>query len=300
MIHHQQIDLNDMRLFVAVVRAGSLSKASEWLHIPKSRLSRRLTELEQQLGTTLIDRSRKGVRLNEVGEKFFEQAQEMLAYAEQAINAVQNSLETPNGRLKITISTEILRNILAPYLAEFLALYPQISLDIQTQNQNINMLQQGIDIAFRIGDPIHHDIVARQLKTFQLGLYATRHYLERYGIPHQPEALNHHQLLQKDDGPAWILHKQQQTFHVHSPKRVISNDFNLLERLVNDHAGIALLPEYYAHHSNWQQLLTDWQIEPVPLHLLYYKNRGSVPVIRAFVQFIIDKLQDETGNEKGR
>ena len=288
---NEKIDLNDMRLFVAVVRAGSLSKASELLGVSKSRLSRRLTGLENALGTTLLDRGRRGILLNELGTQFFQQAEAMLQCAEQAVAGVQRGLDEPRGRLRIFISTEILRDVLAPHLGDYLRRYPAVNMEVQTQNAPVNMIQTGIDVAFRMGDLRSNDMVARKIREWRLGLYATAPYLAEYPPIVIPEDLEQHQLLQKYDGPEWVLHKNQRHVVVHGAKRLLSNDFNLLEKLVEAHQGIALLPEYMARHGMWQRILPDWQIESVPLHLLYYKNRGGVPVIRSFVEFVSAQIQ---------
>lgn len=97
---------------------------------------------------------------------------------------------------------------------------------------------------------------------------------------------------EKYDGADWTLAKPPHCFEVRSPKRVSSNDFNLLERLVDEKQGIALLPEYMARRPAWRRVLPDWQIESVPLHLLYYKNRGSVLVVRTFVEFVLEKVRE--------
>ena len=188
---------------------------------------------------------------------------------------MQRGLDEPRGRLRISVSTEILRDVLAPHLGDYLRRYPAVNMEVQTQNAPVNMIQTGIDVAFRMGDLRSNDMVARKIREWRLGLYATAPYLAEYPPIVIPED----------------LHKNQRHVVVHGAKRLLSNDFNLLEKLVEAHQGIALLPEYMALHGMWQRILPDWQIESVPLHLLYYKNRGIVPVIRSFVEFVSAQIQ---------
>lgn len=121
----EKISLDDIRLFVAVVQAGSLSRASELTGIPVSRLSRRLTELETALGTQLMNRGKKGVSLNEVGKRFFEHGQNMLQQAQQALESVQENLKHPGGLLRLSIAGDIYHHLLAPLLPEYLSAYPR-------------------------------------------------------------------------------------------------------------------------------------------------------------------------------
>jgi DNA-binding transcriptional LysR family regulator len=285
----ERIDLNDMRFFVATVQAGSLSRAAEQLNLPKSRLSRRLTELETALGSKLIDRSRNGVRLNELGEPFYRHAVMMLECADNAVGSVAQSLSTPQGLLRISVSSEVLQLVITPHLSRYLRRYPEVSLEISMENRQINMIQDGIDIALRIGMPQQEDLVAKQVGSINLGIYASIDYLAQYGTPQTPNELAQHTLLHKSDGREWRLHQNGKSEKITSAKRVTTNDAELLAQLVGDGIGIALLPEMGTLiKPEWVRLLPDWQLDSVPLYAIYYKNRGFVPTVRSFVEFMAE------------
>ncbi|TNH05060.1 LysR family transcriptional regulator [Testudinibacter sp. TR-2022] len=287
----ERIDLNDMRFFVATVQAGSLSRAAEQLNLPKSRLSRRLTELETALGSKLLDRGRNGVRLNELGEPFYRHAIMMLECADNAVNSVAQSLSTPRGLLRISLSSEVLRHCITPHLGQYLRRYPEVSLDIHMENRRINMIQDGIDIALRVGSPEQEDLVAKKVGEMTLGLYASVDYLHQNGIPQTPDQLAQHTLLHKSDGREWLFHQHGKSEKVNANKRVNANDAGLLAELVNDNIGIALLPEVGSLiNPSWIKLLPDWTLDPVPLYAIYYKNRGFVPTVRSFVEFVAECL----------
>lgn len=146
-----QVDLNNMRLFVSVVQAGSLTKAAELLNIPKSHLSRHLTELETSLGTRLMDRGRQGIRLNALGQRFLHNAQEMLSMAQLAIDDVVDNTQKPKGLLRISVPTEIEWGLLMQHLPKYFRLYPEVNLEVQIDSRKINLVQDGIDIALRAG-----------------------------------------------------------------------------------------------------------------------------------------------------
>ncbi|HDR1345751.1 TPA: LysR family transcriptional regulator [Pasteurella multocida] len=283
----ERIDLNDMRFFVATVQAGSLSRAAEQLNLPKSRLSRRLTELETALGSKLLDRGRNGVRLNELGEPFYRHAMMMLECADSAVNSVAQSLSTPQGLLRISVSSEVLRQLVAPHLSRYLRRYPEVSLEISMDNRRVNMIQDGIDIALRIGLPQQEDLVAKQVGLIELGVYAAAGYLAQHDTPHTPSQLAQHTLLHKSDGRDWLFSQGGKNEKVTAVKRVASNDASVLAQLVDDEIGIALLPQMGdLINPTWIRLLPDWTLEPVPLYAIYYKNRGFVPTVRSFVEFM--------------
>lgn len=285
------IDLNDIRLFVAVVQAGSFSKAAELLNTPKSRLSRRISRLEADLGTALMDRSKRGVLLNEVGEQFYLRAQEMMQAAQTAVNSVQGKLDIPGGLLRMSVSTEIGRGFLMLHLAEYMRRYPDVMLEVEINNKKINMIQDGIDIAFRLGLPEGDNIVARKLTDIELGLFAAESYLQRAGRPQSPHELHGHALLNKYDGPEWRFYSKQHSVNIQSNNKLSSNDANLLGQMVSEGAGIALLPCFdNMLRQDWIRLLPEWEVEKMPLYLVYYKNRGSIPTIRSMVDFLLEKF----------
>lgn len=288
------IDLNDIRLFVAVVQSGSLTQASELLNLPKSYLSRHLTQLETALGTTLMDRGRRGVALNELGERFYVNAQEMLRLAQHSIDDIHDCLDLPHGLLRLSVSTEVGRSVLMHHLPEYLSLYPQVDLEVQIDNRKINMIQDGIDIAIRVGTVDNEHVVARHLMDVSFGLFATPDYLARHGTPTTPHELYHHQLIYKYDGVGWTFHQAGQCVSIINHARLRCNDFNLAGQMVADGVGIALLPLFdNLIRDDWVQLLTDWQIAKVSLYVIYYKNRGAVATVRSFVDYMLGRIRTD-------
>lgn len=288
----QKIDLNDMKLFVSVVQAGSLTKASELLCMPKSHLSRHLTELEESLGTRLMDRSRRGIVLNELGSRFYLHAQEMLRFAQIAIDDVHQNLQHPSGLLRLSVSTEVGRGLLMQHLPEYFKRYPAVQLEVQIDNRKVNMIQDGIDIAFRIGALNNENVVARKLTEIKLGVFASPRYLAEYGTPQNPHELYGHHLIYKYDGPEWLFHQKNQTVHIQHHHKLSCNDFNLAGQMVADDVGIALLPLFdNLIREDWVQLFTEWQIDSVPLYLVYYKNRGATSTVRSMIEFLFERIK---------
>ncbi|MDO5050649.1 MAG: LysR family transcriptional regulator [Moraxella equi] len=284
-----RINLNDFSLFVTVVQAGSFSKAAEITNIPKSRLSRRISHLEENLGITLMGRGKKGVVLNDAGEEFYLHALEMIQTAEHAISHAQGRLDKPSGLLRMSVSTEVGRGILIHHLAEYMARYPDVTLKIEINNKKINMIQDGMDISLRLGKITDENVVARKWLEIETGLFASTDYLERMGTPQSPHELYHHQLLYKYDGPEWYFHYKHHEVHINNKNRLNSNDANLLGKMVADGMGISLLPILdNMVMPNMQRILPEWRTETVPLYIIYYKNRSSTPALQSMVNFLLN------------
>lgn len=293
----QKIDLNNMKLFVSVVQAGSLTRASELLCLPKSYLSRHLTELEQSLGIVLMDRGRHGVVLNETGIRFYKNCQEMLQMAQLALDEIQDSLEQPQGLLRLSVSTEMGRSFLMNHLAEYLKIYPNVDLEIQIDNRKINLIQDGVDIAFRAGSVDNDNVVARKLFDIEFGLFAKECYLEDNGMPKTPHELYGHELIYKYDGPAWRFCHKHHIVEIDKQYKIRCNDFHLAGQMVNDGVGIALLPLFPSLiQEQWVRVLPQWRIENVPLYLVYYKNRGAA--VRSMVDFLLERCHSYTRQEE--
>ncbi len=287
----ENVDLNDIRLFVSVVQAGNLSKAADLTGIPKSRLSRRLSRLEGHLGTCLMDRSKRGVALNDVGERFYQHAQVMLSAAQQAVEDIAGNLHTPSGVLKIVVSTELGRGFLMGYLGDYLHSYPEVSLDVQIDNRKINLIQDGTDIALCFGLPENDNVVARKLTEIELGLFASPDYLAYKGQPKSPHELYGHMLLRRTH-LSWQFVYKNHHVSVEGAQRLLSNDFNLIGQMVSDGVGIALLPCFpNMVRPEWIRLLPEWEVEKLPVYLVYYRNRGNVAAVRSLVDFLFGKIK---------
>ncbi|MFB6349831.1 LysR substrate-binding domain-containing protein [Moraxella sp. ZJ142] len=285
------VNLNDISLFVTVVQAGSFSKAEEITAIPKSRLSRRISELEKNLGTALIGRSKKGVVLNEVGEQFYLKAKEMMQAAQLALDSVQHRLNEPSGLLRMSVSTEIGRGILMHHLAEYRERYPNVRLAVEINNKRVNMIHEGVDIALRVGVIDDENVVARKLTEIQFGLFAHQDYLQKHGTPNSPHELHQHSLLYKYDGIEWQFSHKGHQVHIQPHSSISSNDANFLGKMVADAAGIALLPIFDTMIlPNMVQILPEWEIPTIPLYAVYYKNRGAVPTVQSMVAFLREKI----------
>ncbi len=289
----ERVNLNDVALLVATVQAGSLSAAALALDLPKSHVSRRLSALETALGSKLLDRSRSGVRLNELGERFYQRARLMVDCADQAVACVGAGLSEPQGLLRLSLPLEIHRLLLEGRLADFLRRYPAVQLEVHSDNRPVALLREGVDLALRVGPVLIPDVVARPLGTFHFGLYAAPGLLAGDAV----EALAALPLLIKSDGPPPLLQRGRERRELTNPRRVAANDAFQLATLARAGLGLAFLPNLPGLTAGLERIWPDWQSAPLPFSALYYKNRGYAPTVRAFIDWLQGELRPELGPE---
>lgn len=285
------LNLEDLRLFVAIVQAGSLSRASQLTGVAVSRLSRRLTALEGTLGTKLVNRGKKGVHLNELGEGFLTHAQAILEHSYFALTNIQNKLGSPQGKLRLSLPTDM-ANLIIDKLPSYLAKHPQVRLELMLSQDKIQMIQDGIDIAIRAGAINNENVVAKPLFLIESCVYASPSYLAKNGTPTHPADLTKHKLIAQSLTVPWqfitkTAQEDRQTLMINPLPLVACNDFLAVKELLSAHLGIGVLPKSLALDTNLVPLLTDWQLPAAPLSVIYYKNRGAIATIKSFVDWLM-------------
>src|SRR5882724_1919078 len=238
------MNLNAAQMFVSVVQAGSLSAAADRLGIPLATLSRQVRELEQQLKVQLLERSVRGTRLTDAGARLYEHASrgiEALVEGEQAVMSDQARLK---GRLRLSLPPTF-----EPWwelLATFRQRYPDIQVHVYTTERRVDLIEDGIDVALRVGAIVHETMVARRVLAYRHTLVASPQLLERFGMPAQPNALHRFPCAVWTSGidvPArWVLGE-----HVVEPKAVLStNDYHHLRSRALEGDVVTELPPFLA------------------------------------------------------
>lgn len=188
-------DLSAIIAFVRVVEAHSFAAAARQLGMSASGVSRALTRLETRLGVRLLARSTRSLRVTEEGAQFYQRCQRILADLADATEAVGEARERPQGRLRVASTMSIGRAALLPYLPEFHARYPEIRLELVMGDRPIDMIEEGVDCAIRIGDLADSSLVARRIGRLRLITCAAPAYLRRHGIPRRLEDLTRHDCI---------------------------------------------------------------------------------------------------------
>jgi DNA-binding transcriptional LysR family regulator len=306
----EEFDLNEMAIFVRVVESGSFTGAAKALGLPKSTVSRKITQLEERLGVRLIQRTTRSLSLTDTGSAYHAHCARILTDIEEANIAVTQMQTTPTGTLRITAPVLFGSTVLSGLVAEYMELHPQVNIDLVLSDQFLDLVQDGIDVAFRVGQLEDSSLIGRYLGDVTAMVCASPDYIAKFGKPAHPDDLKNHQIIAASNRSQWTLigpEKQEHTFNF--KPRLQVNDLSSLYTLTLCGAGIAALPVLIAASAikskNLVPLLCDWPFEAYPIHTLYASNRHLSAKVRSFVDFVIERVRpnppwlvDMEGHEK--
>ncbi|RTL33368.1 MAG: LysR family transcriptional regulator [Burkholderiales bacterium] len=293
------IEPNDLLLFARVVDAHSFSRAAERLGLPKSTVSRRVAALEAQLGERLLLRTTRKLTLTDFGHTVLEHAQQIVAEVDAAATLAQHRQARPSGRLRVTMPADFASEVLATPMAEFVQLYPAISLELDLTPRRVDLIADNMDLAIRMGDlPDDASLAARKLAVFTAGLYASPAYLAQRGHPSEPEALMEHdalRLLGRDgDAVPWVLQRGAERWEGIPPGRATANSPDLLMRMALTGAGITLISDYFAEAhvraGTLLPVLPDWRPPSTDAWAVFPGRRLMPARTRVFLDTLQSKL----------
>lgn len=288
-------DLNDLSYFAAVVSNGGFSAAARVLAIPKSRVSRRIAVLEEQLGVRLIERSTRRFAVTEVGQQIYAHARAALAEAESIADVVGRLKAEPQGLVRISCP-QGLDAFLAKALPRLLMRHPRLRVQVIVTNRRIDLIEEGIDIALRVRERLDTDadLQVRIIGRAASVLVASPEFLNTHGRPETPAqiaslpTLGHTERLGRD---RWALRDRNGREEIidHTP-RLSASQFDMLTQAAIDGIGIALLPQLYAsaelEAGRLERLLPEWSAPEGISHLVFTSRRGLLPSVRALLDFL--------------
>lgn len=292
-------DLNDLFYFAKVVEAGGFAAAGRLLGIPKSRLSRRIAELENRLDARLLQRTTRKLALTDIGERYLRHCQAMLLEAEQAEETVASLTSEPRGRLRVSAPVGIAT--LPELVSGFLAAYPQVQLELLQTNRRVDLLNEGIDVALRVrsADDEDPNLITRRLVPAQGYLVASPALLQGQAIhaPHDLSKLPVLGALETDRKVHLrLLHDSGRQQELILEARLAIEDFNVRKRAALDGLGFSMLPAPFCHAELESgllvRLLPDWSLPPANLQAVYTHRRGLLPAVRAWIEYISQASHD--------
>lgn len=295
-------DLNDLRFFAAVVEHGGFSAAARALGAPKSRLSKRVALLEERLGVRLLQRTTRRFAITEVGERFYAHCRAMLEEAQAAQDAVDELRAEPRGIVRASCPVSFSQTVLAHVLPEFLAQYPKVQVRIVASNRRVDVINEGFDVAIRVRTKIDTDaaLVLRSFGQSRVLLAANPKFLDEHGRPETPEQLESLPLLsQYEHDGAQVL----ELFDANGAKvsvemraRMICGEFNVLYEAARRGMGVTALPEFVCApailRGELEVVLPAWSMPQGMAHFVYPSRRGLLPSVRAFVDFLAERLPE--------
>jgi len=289
----------DMQMFVRVVETGSISAAAERLEVAKSAVSRRLAELENRLGAQLLHRTTRRLNLTDSGRAFFDQAQRILADLAEAEAAVSQAHTALKGRLRVALPLSFGLLHLAPLIEEFMALHPDVEFDLDFNDRQIDLMQEGIDLAIRIANLPDSSLIARRLAPVRHLLSASPAYLARHGTPTRPEDLQHHVCLAYSNlaNPGVWPYRTPDgvTGSVQVPVKLKANNGDFLYQAALAGHGLILHPTFYLRDALRSgalvPVLTDIVWPELNAYAVYPPTRHLSSRVRALVDFLAQRFE---------
>jgi len=291
--------LDELQAFAAVVDAGSITAAAEQLGLTVSGISRALGRLEKKLDTTLLSRTTRRLQLTEEGAVFLARARAVLAALDEAEEQMAARRHQPSGRLRVNAATPFMLHAVVPLVADFRAAYPQIALELDTDELNIDLLERRTDVAIRIGALRDSTLHARTLGTSRVRVLASPAYLTAHGRPRAPAELAGHTLLgftQPESLNRWPLRSGQGDAWPVVPA-IGASSGETLRQLALRGAGIVCLSDFMtaadrAAGTLVQLLARDTVEARQPISAVYYRNTQVAARIVCFLDFLQQRLGD--------
>ena len=290
--------LRRMALFAMVVRHGSFSAASRALDLATSVLSSAVSQLEEELGVRLLNRTTRSLSLTEAGQLYHEKCVEMLAAAEMAEEIVAGGVGEIAGRLRISAATDTAQKILLPALAPLARQHPKLLLDIVVDDRIVDMTTQAIDLSIRSGWLRDSSLVARKLADLHEMLVASPDYLRRFGVPDLPESLRAHRIIgfNRFAEPTTLTFKNAagESARIMLTPGAMTDNVAMLRDFAVQGFGLARLPSYMVQRElasgELVLLLPDWALPGAGIYAVTLKRTLQPPKVSAAIEAIGDYL----------
>ena len=289
---------DELQTFTKVVETGSISKTAERMAVAKSAVSRRLSELEQRLGVQLFHRTTRQMNLTDSGRSFYERAIQILSDLEEAELAVSQQHAALTGQLKIAAPLTFGLTHLAPAIIEFNNLHPGIMFDVDFNDRQIDILEEGFDLAIRIARLSDSSLIARKIAPIQQTICASPGYLEKHGTPQSPDDLGTHKCLVYSNIATpnlWsFTDSRGKTISVKVPVTLRANNGDFLREAAEADQGIVMTPNFIIYKSLQSSkllpVLSDYKLPSVNAYAVYPQTRHLSFRVRAFIDFLVARF----------
>lgn len=291
------MDLNEISVFVEVVRAGSFVGAAQRLDMPKSTVSTKISSLERRLGVTLIRRTTRRLFVTDAGQNFYQQCLQAMQKLIEAEDQVGQSQSVAKGLLRITAPVELGGILLPEVIAKFQKLYPEVHLEVLLSDHSIDLVAEGIDLAIRAGELKDSTLKSKKLGSVYFAPFASPKYLKVAGTPKSPKDLKDHCCIQFTPLGAngWNMNGPKGHQAVWPNKQMLINDLTLVKSLTLAGVGISLLPTFLCFSNTEDKelirILGEWRTDIRPVHLVY-PHQEFIPLkLKAFVDLASDSIR---------
>jgi len=288
--------ISDIAVFVRVVDSGSFTRAADALEISKAAVSKSISRLEQRLGARLLNRTTRKLTLTEAGDTFYRRGAAALAELNEAQQDISRLSQTPRGLLRVTAPTYFGSVTLAPMLREFQTRYPEVRLDLDLSDRQVDLVQERFDVAVRISTLTDSSLVSRRLAPCPIRIVASPAYLKRRGTPKVPADLREHDCLNYSLARTpneWRLRTPSGRWtHVEVNGRIRCNNDFVLKQAAVDGLGVAFFPAFFVDREiadgRLVQVLKDYDGPSFFIQAVYASRHHLPSKVRVFVDFLVD------------
>lgn len=292
--------LDDLEAFMAIVEKGSQAAASRHLRRPLQSLNRSLIALERAVGVELIKRTTRRSEPTEAGRMFYERIKPAVAQIIEARNEAANIRSEVSGPLKVGAPFLFASCYVAPIIARFLKLYPNVEIELKASDEQVDLLADGLDIAVRIGESVDESLTARRLYALRVVTCGAPSYFAQYGSPKHPDDLeNHHCVLRAGAGVTdkWSFRIGGKSRAVSVSGRFRSNSAAVIRDVVSEGLGLAQLPLWqireHVDQGALSIVLTEFETEGMPIQLVWPPTRAPLERMRRFADFLANGLKTD-------
>lgn len=300
-----------MRVFARVVETGNFTRAANALNIPKTTVTNMVQGLEAHLRTTLLNRTTRRVMVTTDGALYYERAIQILSEIDELDGSLSNTNTQPSGRLRVEMAGAFADHIIIPNLCDFYERYPLIRLDLGVGDRLVDYIAENVDCALRVGTPRDQSLIARKVSELEFVTCAAPSYIERFGMPQQPEDLegDHYCVgyLNATSGQIMTMPFDNGTRTVEiTPRYIVSaNDSRTYQNAALAGMGVAQLVPFMIRDDfakgNLVPVLPGWNREPMPIYIVYPQTRHVTNKVRVFVDWLAKLLhKDDLGSLEAR
>jgi DNA-binding transcriptional LysR family regulator len=284
--------IDAMQAFVAVADSQGFAPAARKLGLSPSGVTRLIAALEERLGARLLQRTTRSVTLTDVGMRYLERARRILADIEEAERSAEGERTRPSGRLAVSAPIGFGRLHVSPVMSKYLARYAEVSGELRLSDRMINLVEDGVDLAVRIGHLPDSTLVARHVGEMRRMVVASNAYLKRRGEPKSPQAITSHDTIQFGAAPDWRFVEDGRDVRVAPAPRFVTNSADAAIQYAEQGGGLTRVMAYQAEGSlkrgRLKIVLAKFEQPALPIHIVYPTSRLLSAKVRAFIDLVTE------------
>jgi DNA-binding transcriptional LysR family regulator len=287
--------IDAMQAFVAVADLQGFAPAARKLGLSPSGVTRLIAALEERLGSRLLQRTTRSVALTDVGKRYLERARQILADVDEAEGAVEGERTRPGGRLVVSAPIGFGRLHVSPVISEYLRRYREVSVELRLSDLVVNLVEEGVDLAVRVGHLADSSLVARQVGEMRRVVVASPGYLKAHGEPRTPEAIASHQTIQfgaMSTPPDWRFVRAGSEVRVAPAPRFSTNSSDAAIQYAVQDGGLTRVLAYQAADAikggRLKVVLAKFEPPPLPIHIVYPTSRLLSAKVRTFIDLVLE------------